>query len=208
MDPRLAQIVDMPSAPAPMAAGLAMPTSGAPGGMPQGAPQGVGLAGGGGDLDPAMVDSQINQFLGSQPQAVAQIQQVMQEAMASGELTPEELSLMGQLATMAMQNPEMYPQIVQYAVQQGIAQPGDLPEQYDAGMAIAIVIAVRALQQGQQNMPSMAAGGPVPDSTSGSTVIEAHNGEYMIPENVVRAKGTEFFDKLVAQYAKPPAATY
>jgi hypothetical protein len=28
--------------------------------------------------------------------------------------------------------------------------------------------------------------------------INAHEGEYVIPAHVVRAKGTEFFDKLIA----------
>jgi len=30
-------------------------------------------------------------------------------------------------------------------------------------------------------------------------MIEAEGGEYVIPTNVVKAKGTEFFDKLIGK---------
>lgn len=52
-------------------------------------------------------------------------------------------------------------------------------------------------------MMSMAAGGPLPERSpnkDGSIPINAHEGEYVIPSAVVRAKGTEFFDKLVQSY--------
>jgi len=51
----------------------------------------------------------------------------------------------------------------------------------------------------------MREGGPLPEKSSnpdGSIPINAHEGEYVIPKHVVRAKGTEFFDKLLAQYSE------
>jgi hypothetical protein len=50
--------------------------------------------------------------------------------------------------------------------------------------------------------PSMAKGGAVPPSkkNDGSVLINAHEGEYVIPANVVKMKGKEFFDSLVEKY--------
>jgi hypothetical protein len=45
----------------------------------------------------------------------------------------------------------------------------------------------------------MAKGGELP-AKSEPVPIMAHTGEYVIPAAVVRAKGTEFFDSLVAKY--------
>jgi hypothetical protein len=39
---------------------------------------------------------------------------------------------------------------------------------------------------------------------SDSVTIRASAGEYVIPEHVVRAKGTDFFDKLLEQYQSAP----
>jgi hypothetical protein len=55
----------------------------------------------------------------------------------------------------------------------------------------------------------MEKGGALPTSSpkpDGSIPINAHEGEYVIPADVVRAKGTEFFDKLLQQYKQEGAA--
>jgi hypothetical protein len=51
-------------------------------------------------------------------------------------------------------------------------------------------------------IPSMAQGGMTPDSkkSDGSVLINAHEGEYVIPKRVVEMKGKEFFDSLVEKY--------
>jgi hypothetical protein len=51
-------------------------------------------------------------------------------------------------------------------------------------------------------IPSMARGGMTPDSrkADGSVLINAHEGEYVIPKRVVEMKGKEFFDSLVEKY--------
>jgi hypothetical protein len=54
-------------------------------------------------------------------------------------------------------------------------------------------------------MPSMAGGGPLPTKSNradGSIPIRAHEGEYVIPAHIVRAKGTEFFDKMLQNYSE------
>lgn len=187
-----------------------------PGGMP--APttmpsqmppaQGVGVAPNiqqGAPMDPKMLEMQLNQFATQNPQQMQQIQQEMMMAMQSGELTQDELNMMVQLATVASQNPQMYQYVRQFAIQQGLATEEDLPREYDQGLVFAILLAGRALQQagGGAGIPSMAMGGKVPPSKKddGSVLINAHEGEYVVPKNVVEMKGREFFDSLVAKYS-------
>lgn len=193
-----------------------------PGGMPmpmqQPMPMQAGLAPPGQMQPPAMgqmqegpisyqeIEQQLNQLAAQHPQEVAQISQVVQEALATGQLTAESLNMMVQLATVAAQNPEMYPQMRNFAIQQGIADEQDMPPQYDQGLVFSILLVGKALQGGQ-SMPgqpifSMAQGGKVPQSgrNDGSVTINAHEGEYVIPSNVVKMKGKEFFDNLVEKY--------
>jgi hypothetical protein len=197
------------------------------GGMvtPQGAPppQQVGVnpnMQAGAPMDPQMMEAQINQFATQHPQQVAQIRQAIMQVMQSGELTQPELNMIVQLATVASQNPEMYPNVRKFAIQQGIATEQDLPQQYDQGLVFVLLLAAKAIQQdiGGQNMiqggspaqagnaaptslPSMASGGTVPNSKKrgGGVIIEAHEGEYVIPKHIVQAKGTDFFDKLIGK---------
>lgn len=201
-----------------------------PGGMPE--PTGAGLAPEGqqGAMAPQMLEMQVKQFASQHPQQIAQIRGAIQEVLATGELTQQELNMIVQLATLAAQNPEMYPYVRKFAIQQGIATEQDLPQQYDQGLVFVMLLAARALQAdvGGQNMmqggtpamaqapsisasqvssgamPSMAKGGTVPDSrkSDGSVLINAHEGEYVIPAHIVKAKGTEFFDKLIGKDAK------
>jgi len=184
-----------PSGPAPMGAGM----------QPQGQQQAP--------VSPQMMQMQIQKVMTEQPQAVAQIRNVIMESLQTGELSQQELSMMVQLATVAAQNPQMYPQLRQYAIQQGLATEQDLPAQYDQGLIFVILLAGRAAQQAvgaganmaQNEMPmrQMKAGGPVSGAgteTSDSIPTMLSDGEYVIPANVVRMKGKEFFDSLLEKY--------
>jgi hypothetical protein len=167
-------------------------------------------------MAPQMLQMQLNQFASQHPQQMAQIRQAIVEEMQTGELTPQELNMIVQLATVAAQNPEMYANVRNFAIQQGIATETDLPAQYDQGLVFVLLLAARAVQQdlggapaeaGQPPgsaapvIPSMAAGGKVPSSSDSKPVlIEAHTGEYVIPKHVVDMKGKEFFDSLVEKY--------
>ena len=200
------------------------------GGMPE--PMGAGLAPQGqmpqGGMTPQMLEMQVNQFATQHPQQVAQIRAAIMEVMQTGELTQQELNMIVQLATVAAQNPEMYPYVRNFAIQNGIATEQDLPPQYDQGLVFVLLLAARAIQAdvGGQNMmqggspamaggpevtasqvssgaiPSMAKGGMTPDSkkSDGSVLINAHEGEYVVPAHVVKMKGKEFFDSLVEKY--------
>jgi hypothetical protein len=185
--------------------------------MPQPTNVGVNPNGAQGPMSPQMLEMQINQFATQRPQEMAQIRQVIMQELQSGALTQQELNTIVQLATVAAQNPEMYPYVRNFAIQQGIATEQDLPPQYDQGLVFILLLAARAVQadMGGQNMmqggspamagnaiPSMAQGGMTPDSkkSDGSVLINAHEGEYVIPKRVVEMKGKEFFDTLVEKY--------
>ena len=187
------------------------------GGMPQPANVGVNPNGAQGPMSPQMLEMQINQFATQRPQEMAQIRQVIMQELQSGEMTQQELNTIVQLATVAAQNPEMYPYVRKFAIQQGIATEEDLSPQYDEGLIFTILMVARAIQAdlGGQNMmqggspamagnaiPSMAQGGMTPDSrkSDGSVLINAHEGEYVIPRRVVEMKGKEFFDTLIEKY--------
>lgn len=168
-------------------------------------------------LSPQMVEMQIQKFVGQNPQQVAQIQQEIMALLSSGEMTQQELNMVVQMATAALRNPALYPQLRQAMIQQGIVDEEDLPLDFDQGLLITIVIAGRAMQAnvGGQNMlaggtPAMAGAAPVQSMKDGGRVrgeasepvmIEAHTGEYVIPKHVVDMKGREFFDRMLEQYA-------
>lgn len=212
LPPQLARIMAMPSKLPAYAEGGMVGAGGQP--APMGRP---GLAPQGQPQQPMSMqgmEAQINQFVSQNPEQVQQIQQAFLESMQSGELTPEELNMMVQLATVAAQNPEMYPNVRRFAIQQGIATEEDLPTEYDQGLVFVILLAAKSLQRGMggQNMmqggspaamPAMKAGGTVPHSkrNDGGVPIMAHEGEYVIPRHVVEMKGKEFFDNLIAKYS-------
>lgn len=184
--------------------GLVTPT-GAPQQMPADmAPaQGVGvsMAPATGPVDPQMMEMQVNQFVRQNPQQVQQVQQAIIEEFQAGRLTPDELNMIIQLATVAAQNPQMYPNIRNYAIQQGLATQEDLPMEYSAGLVFALLIAARAVQEmtgGQQQVQSMKVGGKV-SGDDGAVLINAHAGEYVIPKEIVEKKGTDFFDKMIGK---------
>jgi hypothetical protein len=77
----------------------------------------------------------------------------------------------------ALQNPDLYPNLRQLAIQQGFATEQDLSPQYDQGIIILVLIATRIAKQifeggggmstavPQQQMQNFAMGGMVDDKT-------------------------------------------
>lgn len=176
-------------------------------------------------------------FAQRNPRQAQQIQMAVQQEIQSGNLTMQELNLLVQLATVAMQNPEIYPQLRAMAIRENLFTEQEISQQFDPGLLFTILIMGQALQAQPQmqmpmggaqpvpenpaltagatqmggvsgpqvsgSMPSMASGGPLPPKSSradGSIPIRAHEGEYVIPAHIVRAKGTEFFDKMLQNY--------
>jgi hypothetical protein len=187
-----------------------------PGGMPM-RPAGVqpqqGTA-----VNPQMLDMQVNEIMSQNPEAVARIRAGIEAGIQSGELDANELNTIIQLAKTVMQNPEMYPQIRQMAISRGIATEADLPAQFDQGLVMAIIAAGKSMEAdvqiegGQAPMPQppvqeMEFGGMVNGPShdqggvrvkmKGGGEIEVEGGEYVIPKDVVKKKGTDFFDKML-----------
>lgn len=104
----------------------------------------------GSPMDFQMVDGQLSQMLASNPEAKAQIQQVVREALATGELTPQELNKIVELAKAAQQNPQIWPQLRNFVIQQGIAEQDDIPQQFDQGLVSTILLIAKAAQEDLQ----------------------------------------------------------
>jgi hypothetical protein len=168
-------------------------------------------------MSPQMIEMQVNQFASQNPQQVQQITQLVTQALQTGEITMEEVNMAEQLARVVIQNPEMYPYVRNYLIQQGVGTEQTISPQYDIGLIFAILLAAKSVREGGAQIspggvpmgmnanpaiPSMAMGGPVPPSkkADGGVLINAHEGEYVIPRNVVEMKGKEFFDNLVEKY--------
>jgi len=168
--------------------------------------------------NPQMLEMQVNEIMSKNPEAVARIRAGIEAGIQSGELDANELNTIIQLAKTVMQNPEMYPQIRQMAIQRGIATEADLPAQFDEGLVIAIIAAGKSMEAdvqiegGQAPMPQppvqeMEFGGMVNGPShdqggvrvrmKGGGEIEVEGGEYVIPKDVVKKKGTDFFDKML-----------
>ena len=197
------------------AGGMIGPTGQA---VPMGAPP--GMAGvteqAAPQMDAQSMQMQINQVASRHPEAMAEIRNAIVEEMQTGNLTQQELNTIVQLAQLAANNPEMYPYVKRFAMQQGIAAAGDLPDQYDQNLVMVLLLAAKAVQQdvggapaqaGQApanaglGVPSMAKGGMLPSSGESKPImIQAHTGEYVIPKHVVDMKGKEFFDSLIEKY--------
>jgi hypothetical protein len=188
--------------------------------MPAGAPPQAPM--GAPPQAPMSADSmnmEVQRFASQHPQEVEMLRSSLMQGIQSGELTVEEVGMLAQLASVAVQNPAAYSQVRQFAVQQGIADEDDLPMEYNEGLMFILLLAAQSVQgmqgaqgaQGMQGMaspppvpgaPSMADGGTIPQSkrSDGSVTINAHEGEYVIPANVVKMKGREFFDTLLEKY--------
>jgi hypothetical protein len=226
--------LDLPPALARM---LAMPTQSyaaggmvGPGGVPQRpmtSPMAMNLAQQGGapvvgvappgqqgrPLNFAAIDQQAQQFMQQNPQQVQQIRAQVEESMASGEVDAQSLNMFVQIATTALQNPEMWPQLRQVLIRQGMLDAEEVGEEYDQGFLIVLYIIGKTMGGGQPTTPapmsagqspqmSMKKGGALPAKSSnpdGSIPINAHEGEYVIPADVTRKLGTNHFDKLIAK---------
>lgn len=118
------------------------------GGIPVGMGQaGLQPQGNQAPLSPQEVQMQVDSFMNNNPQQVAEIQQVIQAGVQAGEITPQDINMMEQMAMTALQNPELYPNLRQLAIQQGFASEQDLSPQYDQGIIVLVLIAARIAKQ-------------------------------------------------------------
>tara|TARA_B100000212_G_scaffold135062_1_gene101526 strand:+ start:408 stop:1409 length:1002 start_codon:yes stop_codon:yes gene_type:complete len=178
-----------------------------PGGMPvqQGMPQPMNKA----PLSPEQMDGEMARTVQNNPEAIQSLAAELQNAIQTGELQADQVNMGLQLAQSAVQDPSLYPQLREFALNNGLAEQDDLPMEYDEGLAFIIILACKLAlgmpvpgmgQPMEQGMPSMRSGGALPKESpnpGGGIPIMAHEGEYVIPKEVVARKGTEFFDKLI-----------
>lgn len=151
---------------------------------------GMKTASGRGRMSQAVMEQQINDMMRKNPQMVQQIQNAIMAGLQSGELTQQELNMAVQLATVAVQNPDMYPYVRNFAIQQGLADEQTLSPQYDEGLLFVILLAARIAQQnmGGQNMiqggsPAMAGGQPQMAMAGGG-----HVGDSMAQQHNAQAR--------------------
>ena len=169
------------------------------------------------NVNPRMMEMKLDTSLQENPEIIARVRAGIEASLQSGELDPQELDMLIKYAKTAAKNPDMYPQIRQLIITNGIANPEDIPEQYDQGLVIALLVIAKSMEADvqfedggmktadmQQPNLHMMRGGKLPENSNnvdGSIPITAHEGEYVIPEAIVKIKGTEFFDKLLTQYS-------
>jgi len=196
----------------PMAPQAALPPAGmAPPTAPQAAlppapPGGVGMAPpGGANVSSVDMRKEIERQLQEHPEKIAEL---AAEIRASG-ITEQEMQMLTQLAIAAVDNPSIYPQLRQFAIQKGLASEQDLPAEYDQGLVFMFLLASASVMQGGQQgqaQPqggagaSFASGGALPEDSlnpDGSIPIVAHEGEYVIPKDAVMYHGTKALGKLV-----------
>ena len=165
------------------------------------------------------LQQEAQKFAQANPQAVQAIREALMEGVQDGDITPQQITMLVQMAVAAAQNPELYPRLRQMAIQQGMADEEDLPMQYDQGIVFSLIIAGAAMQGGQGMAAPQVPGAQAPaammkdgghiamirsptgDNTgrADDIPIRVSGGEYVIPKHIVERKGTEFFDKLIGK---------
>ncbi|MEM0462113.1 MAG: hypothetical protein QW318_07950 [Candidatus Caldarchaeum sp.] len=170
----------------------------------------AGMASPGPELTNEEMVSEVDQ-MAANPQFMQAIQASIMQLLQSGQVSPQDLKIMGELTKAVVSNPAIYPKVRQFAVQKGLASEQDLPQEYDPAIAAvmyAISKAIDTMDLSAAEMPQapqkMAYGGVVSGGGTGQrggeVPVIAHEGEYVVPAEVVRAKGTEFFDRLSQKY--------
>ena len=166
-------------------------------------------------MHPALANLHVQNKMAN-PQVMQAMKAHISQAIQAGKVNPQQLQLMGQLAQSAMQHPELWQKLREFAMQAGIPDAQHLPMQFNQGMCMAMLAAAQAAQHGDQP-GAFANGGMLHGQGTGtSDSIAAHNtstgqpvklsnGEYIIPADVVATKGKEFFDNIVRKYHTPAA---
>ena len=168
-----------------------------------------------GPMHPALANLHVQNKLAN-PQVMQAIKAHIDQAIQSGQLNPQQLQMMGQLAQSAMQHPELWPKLRQFAIQANLPDAQKLPMQFDQGVCMSLIAASQASQHGDRpgayadggkiNGPGTGTSDSIPAvNHSTGQPLRVANGEYIIPADVVATKGKEFFDNIVRKYHTPAA---
>lgn len=169
-------------------------------------PAGVRAGAQGQRIAPQQMEQYLADFIKKNPQQIQQIQQAMQAGLQAGELTLEDINMMEQMAMTALQNPEMYPYIRNFAIQQGYIDEQDISPQYDQGLIFVLLLAARSVKQMGQQMGQGANMGrapqvdqPVMNMATGGYVSV---GDHAATGGAVVGPGTETSDSIPIRVSK------
>jgi len=170
-------------------------------------------------MNPAQIDQEAQRFVQQHTEEVQKIQEVIALAMQTGELTSDELNMAVQLAKTALARPESYPQVRQFAIQNGLGTEQDLPQELDQGLLYVLIVAGKSMQNGaptggkgnvmQGQGPSPTKNSIVPEYSDGGEtgdkahIAKLHPREYVIPEDAVLFYGTDKFAKMIEKARNP-----
>lgn len=162
-------------------------------------------------LNGQQIEQEAQKFVQSNPQVVQQLQAVIAHAIQTGELTPQELNTAVQLAKTAIANPASYPQIRQFAIQNGLGTEQDIPQQMDTGLLYTLVVVGKTMQTGGGSATTAPSGALPKYEKGGMTGEKAHVAqldphEYVIPKDALIYHGKKTFDRMVEQARTPPDA--
>jgi len=124
---------------------------------------------------PQQIEMAVQQFMNNYPDRVAEIQRVIVAGMQDGTLSMQDMNMMEQMAMTAMQNPEMYPNVRQLAIQQGFATEQDLPQQYEPAVIFSVLVAAQIAKQVQAGMGGAGGAGSMQVPAMGQAVSPAAN---------------------------------
>lgn len=171
-------------------------------------------------MTPQQIEQEAQRLVQMHPDIIEKVKMMLMQGMQSGELNPNELNLAVQLAKATLANPASYPQVRQFAIQNGLGTEADIPQQIDQGLLLALIVAGKAMQTNmptsgatQTNVaPKPQAGGIMPEYSDGGMtgdrphIAKLHAREYVIPEDTLLYHGKKHFDKLIEQARTPPDA--
>ena len=173
-------------------------------------------------LQAGQINQEVQQLIQKNPQVVEHVRQLVAAAIQDGSLTAQELNMMVQLAKTAIANPAAYPQIRQFAIENGLGTEQNTPQEFDAGFAYILMVVGQAMQGqgapaqgGAAQVPGAPAqgnamqgqrpGGILPEySGGGSTGDTEHVGvlhprEYVVTEKALLWHGKKKFDAMVKE---------
>lgn len=162
-------------------------------------------------MTPAQIEQEAQRFVQQHPEEAQKVQALIALAIQTGELTSQELNTAVQLAKTALANPAAYPQIRQFAIQNGLGTEQDIPQEIDQGMLYVLIVAGKSSAAAGPQGNAMSGQGPTPTMENGVLpeyknggmtgntphLAKLHPREYVIPEDALLYHGKKFFDARV-----------
>ena len=104
-----------------------------------------------------MIEQKLMEFASASPDFAVGVEEISRR-LSSTPIVAEDLIEAIQMLEIALQEPSSYPEMVQAAIADGLIDPGDAPEQYDAVFIISLLLALYGLRD-SLNTQGFARGG-------------------------------------------------